>query len=160
MGLALAPESATASCGEIPPLEEHLAQAEVVFVGVVTAVTHEQRTALVDVEEIWRGPELPTEVTVLGGFEDLGFTTADRYFEEGRRYLFAPSLTEGRLEDNACSATQIWSDDLTDLRPASFVTPEPVEGDPSGGIPAPVIGIASAVLAIGAVSILAFRRRT
>lgn len=157
----LAPGAAAASCAEFPPLEEHLAQAEVVFVGTVVSVTDEQRTALVQVEEIWRGPELPAEVTVHGGFPDLGFTSADRSFETGVRYLFAPSLNEGRIEDNACTATQAWSDDLAAFRPTSTSTPEPTPADQSGagGVPVAALVVALSVMLVAGVSIVAFRRR-
>lgn len=157
----LAPGSVAASCAGFPPLEEHLAQADVVFVGTVVSLADEQRTALVEVEEIWRGPELPAEVTVHGGFPGQGFSSVDRSFETGARYLFAPSFDEGRLEDNACTATQIWSDELAALRPASVSTPEPEpadEGSP-GGIPAAALVIALAVALVAGVGVAAFRRR-
>ena len=158
IGIGMVPGAAAASCAEFPPFDEHLAQAEVVFVGAVTAVTDEQRTALVEVEETWRGPALPAEVTVHGGFEDLGFTSADRYFEAGTRYLFAPSFSEGRLEDNSCTATRPWSDDLAALRPA---TARVVEGEAAGGvsIPAALLLAGLVVLLVAVASALAFRRR-
>jgi hypothetical protein len=156
---ALLPGTAAASCQEFPPLEQHLAQAEVVFVGTVSGITDERRTALVEVEEVWSGPELPARVTVHGGFEDLGFTTADRYFDEGVRYLFAPSLNAGRLEDNSCTATREWTDDLVALRPSVVATPVPAESDAGPGIGLPGLAVGLAILAVGALSIVAFRRR-
>lgn len=165
LGLAglLAPGAVAASCAGFPPLEEHLAQAEVVFVGTVTSVADERRTALVRVEEIWRGPELPAEVTVHGGFPDLGFTSADRSFEADVRYLFAAALNEGRIEDNACTATQAWSDDLAALRPTTVATPVPAPDDEAGSFdPVPVavvVGGLAAVLVVVAMSVAAFRRR-
>lgn len=161
LGGLLAPGAVAASCAGFPPLEEHLAQAEVVFVGTVVSVTDEQRTALVEVEEIWRGPELPAEVTVNGGFPDLGFTSVDRSFETGARYLFASSLNEGRLEDNACTATQAWSDDLAALRPIGVSTPEPTPADESSadGVPVAALVVALSVMLVAGVSIAAFRSR-
>lgn len=159
IGIGLVPGSAAGSCAEFPPLEEHLAQAEVVFVGTVTAVTDEQRTGLVEVEEIWRGPALPAEVTIHGGFEDLGFTSADRSFEVGTRYLFAASFDDGGLQDNACTATRPWTDELSRLRPATASSPA-VESDPDGQLAVPAFVVALAVLAVGAGSLLAFRSRS
>jgi hypothetical protein len=162
LAFALVPGSAAASCAEFPPLEAHLAQAEVVFVGTVSAVTDEQRTALIDVEEVWRETDLPAQVTVHGGLEDLAFTSVDRTFETGTRYLFAASLNEGRLEDNACSATQAWTDDLAELRPATVGTPQPTPADDDApiAVPLPVLVTGLAVALVAGLSVIAFRSRT
>jgi len=164
LGLAFAvvPGTAVASCAEFPPLEDHLAQADVVFVGTVVAVTDEQRTALIDVEEIWRGPDLAAQVTVHGGFEDVGFTSVDRSFEEGVRYLVAASFNEGRLEDNACSATRAWTDDLADLRPEAVGTPQPSpteSDDAPTGVPLPTLVAGLAAMLVVGLSVIAFRSR-
>lgn len=162
LGIALIPSVAAGSCAGFPPLEEHLDQAEVVFVGTVTDIADERRTALVAVEEIWRGPDLPSEVTVEGGFPGLGFTSADRYFDAGVRYLFAAGLNEGRIEDNACTATRPWSDDLAALRPASVVTPQPAPAEEaaiSDALPVAVVvaGMAAALVVLA--SVISFRSR-
>ena len=163
VGVGLVPRMALASCPEFPPLDEHVAQAEVVFVGTVTAVTDEKRTALIEVEEIWRGPELPGQVTIHGGFEELGFTSADRYFEEGTRYLFAPSFADGRLEDSSCTATRAWSDELEQLRPPSVTTPKLTTSNADGGDDGPPllpVGAALAIALIVGATIVAFRSRS
>lgn len=160
-GIWLVPATAAASCVEFPPLEEHLARADVVFLGTVTSVTDQQRTALVRVEEIWRGSELPAEVTVHGGFDPEAFTSVDRSFEVGARYLFAPAIRDGRLQDDSCTATQPWTDELADLRPTTVATPLPMptdEADGGGGIPVALILAAVAVVVAGS-SAIAFRAR-
>ncbi len=161
LALALLPGTAAASCMEFPPLEEHLAQAQVVLVGTVQAVTNEDRTARVEVHEIWRGDDVPALVTVHGGPDDLEMTTSgDRYYRPGVRYLFAVQALDGRLEDNACTATQEWTDDLAALRPADATSPPATTADERGGtIPATAIVIGLAALAVAATSIFAFRAR-
>lgn len=161
-GIWLIPATAAASCAQFPPLEEHLARADVVFVGTVVSVTDEQRTALVQVEEIWRGSQLPAEVTVHGGFDPGAFTSVDRGFEAGARYLFAPSIAEGRLQDSSCSATQLWSDELADLRPATVATPPPdsgAEDGSRGGVPMPLVVAGIALVLVAGLSVIAFRVR-
>lgn len=158
--LGLLPGAASASCAEFPPLGEHLDQAEVVFVGTVVALTNLDRTAEVAVEEVWRGEGIPARVTVHGGEDDpTMMTSVDRTFVAGTRYLFAATFDEGGLRDDSCTATREWSEDLAEFRPTSVSTPEPAEGAASDGVPVPAIGIVLAVLAIGAVSVLAFRAR-
>jgi len=160
--MGLVPGPVLASCAEFPPVADHLDRAEVVFVGTVIGLVHDGRTAEVAVEEVWRGQEVPPRVTVYGAAvpEDPSMmTSVDRTYESDARYLFAVTLEDGRLRDDSCTATRRWTDDLAALRPTSVATPELTERSPLDGLPAPAIGIALAVLAIGAVSLLAFRAR-
>jgi hypothetical protein len=162
LGTLLTPSVVAASCAEFPPIGQHLDQAEVVLVGTVIAVTNEERTALVAVEEIWRGPELPAEVRVYGALEDLGFTSGDRYFEAGVRYLLAPSFSDGRLEDNACTATRQWSEDLAAYRPSTTATRLPAEtesADGLGAVPVAILVVGLAAAIVAGVSLAAFRSR-
>jgi hypothetical protein len=158
----LAPGRVAASCADFPPLEQHLARAGVVFVGTVVAVADEKRTATVAVEEIWRGPALPAEVPVHGTFEPDAFTSVDRTFEAGTRYLFAPALADGRLQDDSCTATRPWTDELADLRPVTVATPEPIPtGDANErGRTIPVALIVGVILlGVAGTSLIAFRAR-
>ena len=162
VAIGLAPGATLASCAEFPPIAEHLDRAEVVFVGTVIGLVHDGRTAEVAVEEVWRGQEVPPRVTVYGAAvpEDPSMmTSVDRTYQSDARYLFAVTLEDGRLRDDSCTATQEWTDDLAAFRPTSVATPEPAEEGPLDGPPAPAVGIALAVLAIGAISLLAFRAR-
>ena len=161
--LGLLPAAARASCAEFPPLEQHLEQAAVVFVGTIADLADDDRTALVDVEEIWRGGPMPAQVTVYGSAapDDPGMTSVDRTYTDSGRYLFAVTVDEqGRLRDDSCTATREWSPDLDKLRPATVVTPAPAEDERDGGLPVPVVGVATLLLAIGAVSVFAFRARS
>ena len=161
LALALLPGTAAASCIEFPPIEEHLAQAQVVLVGTVQAVTNQDRTAQVEVHEIWRGGDIPALVTVYGGPDDPNMATStDRSYRPGIRYLFAVQALDGRLEDNGCTATQEWTDDLAALRPANATSPPATTADERGGsVPTAAIVIGLAVLAVAATSIFAFRAR-
>ncbi|MGH2427470.1 MAG: hypothetical protein ACRDGV_01095 [Candidatus Limnocylindria bacterium] len=161
IALALLPGTVAASCMEFPPIAQHLAQAEVVLVGTVREVANEDRTAQVEVHEIWSGPEVPSLVTIHGGPDDpTMMTSADRFYRPGTRYLFAVQLLKGRLEDNGCTATQEWTDDLAALRPADATSPPAATtGDGGGGVPATAVAIGLAVLAVATTSILAFRAR-
>lgn len=147
-----------ASCAMPPPLEDHLALADAVFVGTVHEVANESRTATVEVHEIWTGPDLPATVTVHGGQEEMT-TSVDRFFEAGSRYLFAVSANDGRLEDNGCTATMPWTDDLDELRPAEPRLPM-TSPDGGSGVPAPFILALGGAAVVALTGVLAFRRRT
>lgn len=155
---ALPPASAVASCAMPPPIEEHLALADAVFVGTVHQVGNESRTATVEVHEVWRGPDLPDSVVVHGGQEEMT-TSADRIFEAGIRYLFAVSVQDGRLEDNGCTATQRWTDELDELRPAEPRLPM-TSPDAGSEVPAPLIVALGGAAVVALTGVLAFRRRT
>lgn len=159
----LQPPTALASCMEPPPLEQHVAMGEAVFVGVVRQVTNQGRTAVVDVQEVWAGPDLPAVVTIRGGPDDPTMaTSADRNFEPGLRYLFAVSVSDGQLQDSSCSATQAWHDELDQYRPTDVRSPEPVEGAAGTGmvsVPTAVIVASVTAAMVLAVSVLLFRRR-
>ena len=110
---------ALASCA-LPPGEvgPRWSEAEIVILGTVRDVADQDRIATVVVEEIWRGPAMPREVTVRGGFATGdSFTSGDRTFRSGVRYLFDLRQSEGNLQDNACSLTAPWSAELAVHRP-------------------------------------------
>lgn len=153
---AWSPMPVMASCAMPPPLEEHLALADGVFVGTVHEVSNEGRTATVEVHEIWAGRDLPATVTVHGGQEQMT-TSVDRLFEAGIRYLFAVSANDGRLEDNACTATMPWTDDLEELRPTAPRLPM-TSGDGGGGV-APILLALGGAAVVALTGALAFRRR-
>ncbi len=159
--MILASSPAAASCAALPALDEHLALADAVFVGTVIGLNNADRTALVSVEEIWHGPTLDGTVTVHGGPDDPStFTSVDRTYVDGGRYLFAVTSVEGSLRDDGCSATREWTPDLADLRPSEFSRPAATnQHDEPGPLPLTAIIVGSAVLVIAAASLLAFRTR-
>jgi hypothetical protein len=135
--LVAAPAPAFADCQMAPPIEEAVRTADLVFVGSVTAIAHEGRSAIVRVEEVWRGGEMPAEVTVLGGTEPAQAMEDDRTFEAGVRYVFFPFVVDGQLVDNICTATAPWVEGFAAVRPADARTPLPsATGTASGPLAA------------------------
>lgn len=123
------PGPAMASCAVPPPLPEAIAAAQLVFVGTVDAV-RDETIAHFRVEEIWVGPDL-TEVTIHGGEGGGTVTSVDRSFVAGQRYLVLPYADGATLRDNACTNTQVWTDELAELRPADARTVDPATADGS-----------------------------
>jgi hypothetical protein len=123
--LLLTPAPALADCQVAPPIEEAARTSALVFVGTVTAIASEGRSASVRVEEIWRGGEMPATVTVFGGTDPAQAMEDDRVFEAGARYVFVPFVIDGRLVDNICTSTTRWVDDFAAFRPAGVQTPTP-----------------------------------
>ena len=119
-GLAVVGSShpARAACADSSNVVDALTQAEVVFVGLVTSVASDDRIALMQVVEIWKGPDLQPTVKVHGG--DPHTSTAgpeDRAFEVGRTYLVVPSNGSPPFEDSLCTATMPY-------RPTGSIPPE------------------------------------
>ena len=179
--LATAPV-ASASCAEPPPLGKALESAQLVFVGTVTALDHDGRTATFRVEDVWKGSVGQT-VVVNGGpplaelekAEREGYGVAssvDRTYEAGARYLVVPVRESGDvLSDNACSSTQVYTSKLDRFRPASapLPTPEPPPATPAptdrpadggGGWPAIALIVAAIAIAGSAAWFGAKWRRT
>lgn len=130
--LALAGPAA-ASCVEAGPLAERLADAHTVFVGTVVSVDNDGRKATFEVEEVWKGNAGATAV-VNGGPTDAEiaeartqgldiFTSVDRFYEVGTRYLVVPYEVGEVMRDNNCSATQVFTADLDQYRPETVMTP-------------------------------------
>ncbi|MHB8510381.1 MAG: hypothetical protein ACYDGR_17330 [Candidatus Dormibacteria bacterium] len=112
---------ALASCVGVPvSIGEAIRTAPVVFVGSVTSTTDSGRTATVHVDELWRGPTLPAEVTLHGSpGASAAATSVDRHYVNGGRYLFVPASGNGPgFDDNACSQTREFGPDLVVYRPA------------------------------------------
>lgn len=138
--------SADASCGVMggaPPANPY-AQAPVVFVGTVASTTHGGRLAVVDVESVWNGPDLPPRLEVRGSPAILTpvpagmgvATSVDRHFQAGGRYLFVPANRQPPFEDNSCSLTRVYAPDVDALRPARARPPLlPLATDPAGALP-------------------------
>jgi hypothetical protein len=150
----LAPGPLNASCA-LPPGANGpvLDDAEIVIVGTVRATAEAGRWATVVVHEVWRGPDLPAELLVKGGEGGNMWTSVDRTYEVGVRYLFAVTGGEnGALRDNACSATTEWSEDLGALRPADARIPagetsEDIAGFDLGGV-VPVVLVVAIVATV------------
>lgn len=127
--IAVASQPALASCAEIPDIETAYADAEVVFIGVVTDISNNDRTVTMDVEEVWKGPSLPETVVVNGGpLDSNAFTSVDRTFESGT-YIVFPVNSSPPFDDNACTLTQRTSAALDVINPTSAESPEAVGTD-------------------------------
>lgn len=140
--------SCAAPPGVAPPSFDDV---DVVLVGTVLATAEAGRWASVVVDEVWRGPDLPGELLVKGGEGGNMWTSIDRTYEVGVRYLFALSNgDDGTLRDNACSATTEWTDDLTTLRPADARSPKGETSPDLGGTD--LGGIVPVILAVAVVA--------
>jgi hypothetical protein len=118
---------AQASCAAPPSVRDQAASSPLVFVGTVTFTSDNDRVARVKVESIWRGPELPAYVDVHGS-PVSGLSTAssvDRKYSAGTRYLFVLFSADRPLQDNSCSATQVYTSELAALAPADARQPAP-----------------------------------
>jgi hypothetical protein len=118
---------AQASCAAPPSLRDQVASAPMVLVGTVLFTSDNERVARVKVESIWRGPELPAYVDVHGS-PVSGLNTAssvDRKYSAGTRYLFILFSADRPLQDNSCSATQVYTSELAALAPADARSPAP-----------------------------------
>ena len=145
-------------CAPPIPIEQALLEADSVFVGTVVGLANSERTADFDVDEVWRGPDLPAKAAVQGGPKGDVFSSADRKWEANARYLVFASTTGGELTDNACSSPQIWSAELEKLRPSDARPPgNPIDG-PRDGLPDSLLVVIGVVGGLGIVSFLVFRR--
>jgi hypothetical protein len=151
-----------ASCAALPSLRESLKTADVVFVGTVQSTSNADRWAAVEVDEVWKGSDVPKEVEVRGGPEDpagpLGVASSvDTTYEPGVRYLFVPVNSGPPYRDNSCTPTRRYAPVLDRFRPRGGVH-QPVGDGPSAraeDVPLTqsdyswvVIGVAVAVLSL------------
>jgi hypothetical protein len=161
----LPPTAVLADCMMPAPIQEAAQTAEIVFVGTVAETSNHNSWASVQVEEVWRGPDLEAAVIVKGGPAGNMATSVDRFFEAGVKYLFFPYVDAegGGLADNSCSNTVPWSADLAPLRPADARPPvgatENAEAFDVGGLLAP-LGVAVLVGGLLLVAGLLARGRT
>lgn len=156
--------AAHASCAEPLPLPQALDQAQTVFVGTVTGVDYGDRVATFRVDDLWKGNAGGTAV-VNGGpaLADLEAartqgsdvaTSVDRIYVLGEQYLVVSYGMDGNaLADNACSATQPFTPELDEFRPAS--PPATPGGALDGWAWA---GLAGLALALGGAIVVASRR--
>jgi hypothetical protein len=147
------PSVASADCFVQVAGAQAMTRAPIVFTGTVTATAG--NVATVDVQEIWKGPNLSDPVTVDGGSPDL---EDHRGWRIGRRYLFFPNVdADGNLIDNGCSATSVYHPAFDALRPAGA---HPPQGPPTSGVPGspPIAALFLAILVIGSLGVFLLYR--
>ncbi len=113
-------EPVRASCAITPSLSRVLVTAPIVFVGKVIETRDHALTAVVQVQEVWRGKQVPkTAIVANNSPEDF------RLFRKGIIYLFIPEGVSRRspYQDNACSATRPYSRALARYRPGNAHRP-------------------------------------
>jgi hypothetical protein len=158
-GMLMSVVPVAASCAPPVPIDEALRTSDSIFVGTVAGLANQGRTATFAVDEVWRGPDLPARAVVNGGPEGNGFTSVDRSWEAGAKYLVFASVDDGELTDNACSNTQIWADDLAAHRPADARPPDDATDGDATGVGGPLLALIAAAAVIGIVGYFAFRNR-
>ena len=97
MILGVSPASAI-ECLQPPQRDDAKARemADANFVGRVESVSEHNRVAIVVVEEVRKGPRQPDRIEVQG-FVDGTYTSGDRGFEVGQRYVFSFRANRTRL---------------------------------------------------------------
>jgi len=114
-----------AACLAPRPGFDPVAHARVAFLGTVASSTNDQQQALVRVESVWRGPQLPAEVAVESsvlpppgvGIEDLAI------FIPGTRYLFLPENTGQPFKFGGCGGPTEYTSALDRYRPGTAHSP-------------------------------------
>jgi len=106
-------ETADTDCVSPEMVADQVRFASIVLLG--TATEWDGTTAQFEIEEIWRGPDLPVEVEVV--------PEPGRAYSPGVRYLLFPTDSSAPLADAPCSATSRWDESLAEFRPAGTRVP-------------------------------------
>lgn len=107
--MLLSSAPARAACSHVVDPAAEMADADSVFVGRVMAVSDFGRLATMEVLEIWKGSDLPSEVVVNGsssGSDQIGAN--DRTFIAGNTYVVVPLGSRSPFFDQACSGTHLY----------------------------------------------------
>lgn len=154
--------SAAAECDDTPlTLEDAVAGAPIVFTGRVSSVDQGRTDAAVAVAAVWKGPDLPATVRVLGGFpgdvDALSFTV-------GSSYLFFPSNGSSPFQADSCSGTRRYSGAVLAIPPyladdagATVGRPPLTTGSaepPSSGSALPALFVMATVLGVAGIAAL------
>jgi hypothetical protein len=137
-------------------------------VGRVVRTTDLRRTAIVDVQEVWKGSNVPHEAIVHGSpfpIRPNVYTSIDRNYGEGATYLFVPDARDGSaFTESSCSATTEFTTRVAAQRPAGTKAVAEAAPDPPMA-PAepenrslPITLAAAAVACIAAAYSIAWRR--
>lgn len=163
----VAPAPAFADCADEPA--DLIADRETVF--VATAVEQGPRFARLDVEEVWRGPDLAPSVSVQTASGGAAWwplslvvpthTSVDAEFVPGTRYLIATE--DGGFRTNTCLVARASEPFVDRLAPQD--TREPIATGQAGVTPSVLDGALGMALALAILimlpigALLAYRRR-
>lgn len=165
--------TAYAQCGLARTVEQSLAEADIAFVGRVVDRSNLDRTAVLQVMEVWKGADLPSTVTVNGGPENAAQQTSiDRTFLLSQIYLVMPATSRSPFEDSLCSGTRLWSTPTGSIPPLLqaaagrelpiLIVPSDVVAPDDGGSSAPLgisgAGLGAIVIVLALGLILGVRR--
>jgi hypothetical protein len=162
ISLLVVPRGAVASCAADPTMRRAITDARLLFVGTVVDTTNSDRWALVDVEEVWKGTDVPPRVSIKAGPRNawpfMSMSSTDRHFREDTRYLFFPYGREGaEMQDNDCTSTTVYGPRLDRFRPEVTFEPTGVAVPPRDALlPFRMEYVALAVLCVGLFAL--FRR--
>lgn len=144
---------ARAQCGPALSLGQSLAETDIAFIGRVVDRSNRDRTAVMDVLEVWKGRPMGSSVVVNGGPEDLDqFTAVDRSWLLGHIYLVTPANGRPPFQDSLCSGTRLWTTptgEIPEELQAAVGNPAPLPLLVGGGPEGPGRGLSGAARNIG-----------
>lgn len=167
LAVAVTPFPAVADCAPPPPIDVAIADAKTVLVGTVVGLGIDERFAHVAVESIWKGPQLPETVRVVGALDadPEVITSVDRYFQLGGRYIFVLGEVSDPFRDDGCSPTQPMTPAIESLAPADALAPlpaspeQPADSSRDGWVMPVVVGVPLIAALALAASVVIRRRR-
>lgn len=104
--LVLQPSAAQAECANPPDLEEALRRAPAAFVGEVTQAGLDSDETTVEVQWIWKGPDLPETLVLQTPSGSTTTGEAAFRFRAGTTYIVLLEDTTGPLAVGECSGTR------------------------------------------------------
>ena len=104
-------DAARADCAELPPLDEAIAEASSVFIGVVLDAGFDSGQATIRVQWIWKGRDLAEEVTVSTPVEATARQEEGFQFRAGSTYIVIVEEAGSEIEIGACSGTRTYRGD-------------------------------------------------
>jgi hypothetical protein len=155
VAMATATTPALGACAG--PSAATLARVDVAFVGTLTAVRLDGSVATFEIEEVWRGDELPAAGPSPEVFSALGMFEMPPAGVPAVRFLVLARHEDGHLRTgDDCDAYPFpWDPAYAAVRPADARSAAPA----AVGVPWQLLAVLGASGLIVAVSVLAFRRR-
>jgi hypothetical protein len=149
---------ALAACGLTP---ESVAQADVVFVGLLTKVTVDGNSATFTVEEVWRGSGLVVgegvQIDTANSLQRLELPPSGA---PASRYLVLANIVAGQLHTgDSCELFPYpWDATYAAFRPADAPPTTGSDAATDAGFPSALVAAAGAAVVLVIVGFVAFRR--